>query len=131
MNRRPCKLVILNTGLIYESITIADLGNRLLKLAPEVRPSVLEILKIYDEGGLLVPTITIDRKTPDLTMVYNGWIKGRDNITVTIFFSSTGSVEYRFGNTMWIPSSLESLKKALPRFMEYFKGAKSSSDATS
>lgn len=131
MNRRPCKLVILNIGLIYESITIAELGNRLLRLAPEVRPSVLEILKIYDEGGLLVPTITIDRKTLDLTMVYNGWVKGRDNVTITIFFSSTGSVEYKFGNTMWIPSSLESLKKALPRFMEYFKGERSSSNAAS
>ena len=124
-----CKLVILCSGNIYRSLSIVQIGEELLKVTPALRPTVLEILRYFDTNGLLVPTVHIDRKAQEVTLVYNGWVKGREACTLTVFFAEDNKIEYKYGNTMWIPSSLESIKKQVPRIMDYFRNARSPGNA--
>lgn len=127
---RPIKLVILKERENYKSMTFNDLAALLLKSYEALRPSVLEILRSFESEGLFCPTVTCDRKNQEITLIYDSWAKGSTR-KLEINFSHQDKIEYRYGSSMWIPTTIDGLKKRPKDIKGWLGNERPSSNAAS
>ena len=124
------KLVVLKAGDNYKSMSFNDLSAILLKSYESLRPNVLATLLAFEQEGLYCPTVSCDNKQQEIVLTYDSYVKEHSKRKFQIHFSNQIDIEYRYGGTLWIPTTLDGIKKRPNDVKGWFSNAVSSRNAT-
>lgn len=125
------KILILKERDNYKSMTFNDFAALLLKSFEALRPNVLATLRHFESEGLYCPTVSCDSRNQEITMTYDSHTKEFPNRKFNIHFSNQNQIEYRYGGTLWIPTSIDGIKKRPKDVKAWFADERTPSNAAS